>query len=66
MITTLVDISARKQAEEELIKFKLGLDRAYYSVMITSADGTILYVNPAFTKIYGYTAEEAVGQRPAC
>ncbi|CAG0926660.1 Nitrogen fixation regulatory protein [Thermoflexales bacterium] len=65
VITTLEDISARKQAEEELIKFKLGIDRAYYSTMITAIDGTILYVNPAFTKIYGYTAAEAVGQKPS-
>ncbi len=65
VITTLEDISGRKQTEEELVKFKLGIDRSYFSVMITAIDGTILYVNPAFTKIYGYTAEEAVGKRPS-
>ena len=30
--------------------------------MITDTSGTIQYVNPAFTKITGYSAEEAVGQ----
>ncbi len=65
VIMMLEDISARKLAEEELIKFKRGIDRAYYSTMITAIDGTILYVNPAFTKIYGYTAEEAIGQKPS-
>ena len=64
VITTLEDISIRKQAEQDLVKFKLGIDRSYYSVMITSIDGTILYVNPAFTKIYGYTADEAIGRQP--
>lgn len=34
------------------------------SVLITDAQGTIQYVNPAFTRITGYTAEEAIGQNP--
>ena len=34
------------------------------SMMITDANGVILRVNQAFTKITGYTAEEAVGQTP--
>lgn len=31
---------------------------------ITSADGTIIDVNEAFTRITGYLREEAVGQNP--
>ena len=27
-------------------------------------NGVITYVNPAFEKIYGYTAAEAIGQTP--
>jgi len=33
-------------------------------VFITDLNGTIEYVNPAFTKITGYSASEAVGQNP--
>jgi diguanylate cyclase (GGDEF)-like protein/PAS domain S-box-containing protein len=33
-------------------------------IMITDADGTIYAVNPAFTRITGYSEEEAVGQTP--
>jgi len=33
-------------------------------VVITSADGLIEHVNPAFTAITGYAAEEVVGQNP--
>jgi PAS domain S-box-containing protein len=65
VITTLEDISAQKQTEADLKKFKLGIDQAYYSVMITTVDGTIVYVNPAFTRTYGYTAEEALGRKPS-
>ena len=34
------------------------------SVLITDADGVIEYVNNAFTRISGYSAEEAIGQNP--
>ncbi|HRH74053.1 MAG TPA: PAS domain S-box protein, partial [Zoogloea sp.] len=30
-------------------------------VLVTDADGTIIEVNPAFTRITGYSAEEAIG-----
>ena len=58
------DITERKRAEEELVKFKLGIERSSEAVFITNVDGTIHYVNPAFEKVYGYTCEEAVGKTP--
>jgi diguanylate cyclase (GGDEF)-like protein/PAS domain S-box-containing protein len=33
-------------------------------IVITDADGVILFVNEAFTQISGYSAEEAIGQNP--
>jgi len=33
-------------------------------VLITDVDGVILYVNPAFEKMTGYKAKEAIGQTP--
>src|SRR5262249_26886875 len=33
-------------------------------VVVTDKEGIIQYVNPAFCRITGYTAEEAVGQNP--
>jgi PAS domain S-box-containing protein len=64
VITNVIDITARKEAEVELTKFKLGIDRTNAAVTITDANGTIVYVNPAYEKIYGYTAEEVIGQNP--
>ena len=40
------------------------MDRANDAVFITETDGTIVYVNPAFERIYGWKAEEAIGQTP--
>jgi PAS domain S-box-containing protein len=40
------------------------VEQAADGILITDAGGTITYVNPAFTRMTGYTSEEAVGQRP--
>ena len=37
---------------------------AIEGIVITDASGTIVSVNPAFTEITGYSAEEAIGQTP--
>jgi diguanylate cyclase (GGDEF)-like protein/PAS domain S-box-containing protein len=42
----------------------LALDAARHSVVITSRDGTIEWVNAAFTALSGYPREEAVGKTP--
>ena len=41
------------------------IDASLEGILITDLDGTILSVNPAFTKVTGYTAAEAVGNRPS-
>jgi PAS domain S-box-containing protein len=43
---------------------KTALEHAGQSIFVTDVNGTILWVNPVFTAITGYTAEEAVGQNP--
>lgn len=63
-VCIVMDITERKKAQEELLKFKLGIERSDESVFITKFDGTIIYVNPAFEKIYGYSREEALGKTP--
>lgn len=40
------------------------VEQAAESVMITDTDGVIVYVNPAFEHISGYTQAEVVGQTP--
>jgi PAS domain S-box-containing protein len=58
------DITERKVAEEEISRFKLGIDNSTDAVFTTDIDGVINYVNPAFEKIYGYTTEETLGKTP--
>jgi PAS domain S-box-containing protein len=40
------------------------LEAAANGVVITDPKGTILWVNPAFTQLTGYSAEEAIGRNP--
>ncbi|BDU73616.1 diguanylate cyclase domain-containing protein [Mesoterricola silvestris] len=40
------------------------IEQSPVSVIITDPRGVIQYVNPKFTKLMGYTLEEAVGQTP--
>ncbi len=58
------DITERKKATEELSIFHLGFERSTSAIFLTDADGVISYVNPAFTELYGYSAQEAIGQTP--
>jgi PAS domain S-box-containing protein len=63
-VVTFRDITERKKAEEELLRVRLGMDRANDAVFMTDTNGTIIYVNPAFERIYGWPKEEAIGQTP--
>ncbi len=58
------DITERKKAEEDLLKFKLGIDQSTDAVFITDTNGTITYANPGFEKVYGFSQAESVGQNP--
>lgn len=58
---TIQDITERKQAEINLQIAAVAFE-SQDSVMITDASLNILRVNKAFTELFGYTADEAVGQ----
>jgi len=40
------------------------INSAHDSIVITDVEGNIIYVNDKFTKVTGYTVEEAIGQNP--
>ena len=51
-------------SNKELYKFKRVVERSDNIVIITNKNKIITYVNSAFTKITGYSYEEAIGQTP--
>jgi diguanylate cyclase (GGDEF)-like protein/PAS domain S-box-containing protein len=62
---TARDVSARKNAEEEMYKLSSALEQTADGVMITDRSGVIEYVNPAYTLITGYRREEMIGRQPS-
>ncbi len=58
---TIKGISSR---DVELSIFAQAIHQNPDVVVITDRNGTIVYTNPCFTELTGYTAEEAVGQNP--
>lgn len=60
----LRDVTNQKEAQEQLRLQSVALAAAPYSIIITNTDGEIQWVNPAFSRMTGYTQEEAIGQNP--
>ncbi|MDA3949670.1 MAG: PAS domain S-box protein [Spirochaeta sp.] len=56
------NITERKQAEDELNRFKTISDTAVYGKAISDLNGNLLYVNRFFATIHGYEPEELVGK----
>jgi PAS domain S-box-containing protein len=61
--------AALRRAEESLRLLNSAVMQSRESIMITDANldlpgPEILFVNPAFTRMTGYTAEEAIGKTP--
>jgi PAS domain S-box-containing protein len=64
-IGVIEDISSRRRAEEELRLLDRAVAASSNGVVITDPglpDNPIVYVNPAFERITGYAAEEAIGR----
>jgi PAS domain S-box-containing protein len=59
---TNIDITDRKKAEEEIYKFRIISDQAYYGTAITSIDGVLIYCNDSFAKMHGYEVSEIIGK----
>lgn len=57
-----IDITKKKQAQEEVKKFKTISDRANYGTAIADLDGNIIYINECFASMHGLTIEEAIGK----
>jgi len=61
-VGVLMDISARKAAEERLEMAASVFTHAREGIMITTPGGDLVEVNDAFSRITGYTREEAIGR----
>jgi diguanylate cyclase (GGDEF)-like protein/PAS domain S-box-containing protein len=63
-IVIVTDIKALKVAETELQLAAAVIQNIAEGILVTDLAGVIQSVNPAFTKITGFPAEEAIGHTP--
>ncbi len=54
----------RVRLDEERRRLSTAIEQAAESVMITDNQGTILYVNPTFEQLSGYSRAEVIGRNP--
>lgn len=64
IIEVIEDITERKEATERLRLFARIFDTINEGVVVTDASNHILFVNPAFSEITGYSPAEAIGKNP--
>ncbi len=58
------EIDDHKLTADSLRKLSQAIEQSPISVMITDLEGNIEYVNPEFSRVTGYTAEEVKGKNP--
>jgi diguanylate cyclase (GGDEF)-like protein/PAS domain S-box-containing protein len=64
VFTTFVDITEQKKAESELRLLSQAVMQSANAIVIADPNGNIVYVNPKFEEISGYSAAEAINQNP--
>ncbi|MBI3189988.1 MAG: PAS domain S-box protein, partial [Ignavibacteriales bacterium] len=62
IVGSLSDITEKVKAEEEIGKLRKAVETSGEVIFITNNEGIITFINPEFTKLYGYTQEEVIGK----
>lgn len=63
-IMLITDITEKRLSEDAQRLQATALNAAANGIVITDTNGTILWVNPAFTAMTGYGPQEVLGQNP--
>lgn len=56
------DVTARREADRQLAQQATMLDKAQDAILVRGLDDTILYWNKSAERLYGWTADEAIGR----
>ncbi|MCK5680053.1 PAS domain S-box protein [bacterium] len=65
MVGTIQDVTSQRQTLQKLELLQSAIDQTSETIVITDREAKIIYANPAFTEITGYSLEEAVGNNPS-
>lgn len=63
-VSATIDITKQKEVEDAMRSLVTAIEQSADTIVITDLNGIIEYCNPAFSKVSGYTREEAIGQNP--
>ncbi len=63
-LTQFIDISEKKKADEQFRLLNRAVEASPVSVSVTDRDGNIIYTNPFFTSITGFSFEQVRGKNP--
>ena len=58
------DVTEEKRKELDLLRFSNVIHNTINPIQITDADGMMVYVNPGFEKVSGYSSAELIGKNP--
>jgi len=64
VIGTSQDVTGQQEMEAQMQLLASAVQHSGEAILITDVENNIITVNPAFTRLTGYTAEEVVGQNP--
>ncbi len=62
MMALVTDVSEKRQAEATRMRLEKAIEQSSDVITITDSTGVIQYVNPAFEKLTGFSADEAIGK----
>ena len=62
--TLQLEVAERGRAEAQRARLATAIEQAAEGVVVTDPEGSIQYINPAFTTITGYTEAEVIGRNP--
>ncbi|GAB4109262.1 MAG: hypothetical protein Kow001_09130 [Acidobacteriota bacterium] len=63
-LALILDLTERRRAEAERARLVQAIEQTADTILITSPEGAIQYVNPAFAAATGYSREEVLGRNP--
>ncbi|HEX2865848.1 MAG TPA: PAS domain S-box protein [Ignavibacteriales bacterium] len=62
LFTIVHDITGKLESEQKMKQLQKVVESSGEVILITDNQGTITFINPAFTRLYGYEAGEVVGK----
>lgn len=64
IVSVLRDVTTQQEAAEQIRLLSRAVEASPVSIVMSDVDGRIIYTNPKFTEVSGYTFAEARGQNP--